>query len=231
MTAEPANHQYDTHDFFDALNGGQPAGGQLPQGARPSRTATPVTPNPVDEQNFVISVVNALQASAGVELDGGRRRLRRLGRLVRPPGAADREPLVQRADALTTRLNGGAASATAARSRAARRRRRRCSGGAGDGGAPVAVQGRCGYGTRVPLLVISPFAKKNFVDHTLTDQTSILRFVEDNWLGGQRIQAGGSFDTIAGSIQNMFTGSERIDEPAERRPRVSARPPQLFSPA
>src|SRR5436305_14585462 len=28
--------------------------------------------------------------------------------------------------------------------------------------------GRCGYGTRIPLMVISPFAKKNFVDHTLT---------------------------------------------------------------
>ena len=56
----------------------------------------------------------------------------------------------------------------------------------------------------MPLLVISPFAKKNFIDHTLTDQTSVLRFVEDNWLGGQRIQPGGSFDTIAGTIQNML---------------------------
>jgi hypothetical protein len=54
------------------------------------------------------------------------------------------------------------------------------------------------------LLVISPFARKNFVDHTLTDQTSIARFIEDNWLGGQRIQPGGSFDTIAGSIEHMF---------------------------
>ena len=61
-----------------------------------------------------------------------------------------------------------------------------------------------GPGFRVPLLVVSPYAKKNFVDHTLTDQSSILRFVEDNWLNGARIQAGGSFDTIAGSIENMF---------------------------
>jgi hypothetical protein len=97
-----------------------------------------------------------------------------------------------------------------------------CSSGVqqGDGGAPPAspllgvavgdagaapVQGRCGYGTRIPLLVVSPFAKKNFVDHTLTDQTSILRFIEDNWLAGQRIQPGGSFDTIAGTIQNMLS--------------------------
>jgi hypothetical protein len=55
-------------------------------------------------------------------------------------------------------------------------------------------------------MVISPFAKHNYIDHTLTDQTSILKFVEDNWLGGQRIQTGGSFDTIAGSIENMLSG-------------------------
>ena len=55
-------------------------------------------------------------------------------------------------------------------------------------------------------MVISPFAKRNFIDHTLTDQTSVLRFVEDNWLGGERIQAGGSFDTIANSITGMLSG-------------------------
>src|SRR5207245_2174357 len=45
-------------------------------------------------------------------------------------------------------------------------------------------QDRCGYGPRLPLLVVSPYAKSNFVDHTTTDQTSILRFVEDNWSTG-----------------------------------------------
>ncbi|MGH7440197.1 MAG: alkaline phosphatase family protein, partial [Polyangiaceae bacterium] len=74
---------------------------------------------------------------------------------------------------------------------------------AADGGV-APVQGRCGYGTRQPLMVFSPLAKKNYIDHTLTDQTSVLKFVEDNWLGGQRIQPNGSFDTIAGTIQNMF---------------------------
>ena len=72
----------------------------------------------------------------------------------------------------------------------------------GNAGTPV--WGRCGYGTRQPLLVVSPFAKRNHVDHTLTDQTSVLRFIEDNWLSGKRIQRGGSFDTIAGPINNMF---------------------------
>ena len=32
---------------------------------------------------------------------------------------------------------------------------------------------RCGYGPRLPLLVISPYARRNFVDHTITDLTSI----------------------------------------------------------
>lgn len=61
---------------------------------------------------------------------------------------------------------------------------------------------RCGYGPRLPLLVISPYAKANFVDHTRTDQTSILRFIEDNWRTG-RI-GGGSYDARAGSLLNMF---------------------------
>ena len=44
-------------------------------------------------------------------------------------------------------------------------------------------------------------------------QTSILRFIEDNWLSGQRVQPGGSFDTIAGPLNNMFDfdqGGDRV---------------------
>jgi phospholipase C len=62
---------------------------------------------------------------------------------------------------------------------------------------------RCGHGPRLPLLIISPWAKTNFVDHHLTDQTSVIRFVEDNWLHGERIGQG-SFDELAGSLENMF---------------------------
>jgi phospholipase C len=62
---------------------------------------------------------------------------------------------------------------------------------------------RCGYGPRLPLLVISPYARENYVSHALTDQTSILRFIEDNWLGGERMSAI-SFDRIAGSLEDMF---------------------------
>ena len=70
-------------------------------------------------------------------------------------------------------------------------------------------QTRCGYGPRQPLLVISPFAKANFVDHTVTDQTSVLRFIEDNWETG-RI-GNFSFDTKAGSLLNLFSFAQGDD--------------------
>jgi len=69
--------------------------------------------------------------------------------------------------------------------------------------------GRCGYGPRLPLLVISPWAKSNFVAHNITDQSSIIRFVEDNWgLPG----ISGSFDAIAGSLMPMFDFGQQGDQ-------------------
>jgi phospholipase C len=63
----------------------------------------------------------------------------------------------------------------------------------------------------MPFLVISPFARRNYVDHTVTDQTSVLRFIEDNFeLGridpppGKSVAEGGSFDQIAGSLNSLF---------------------------
>ena len=68
-------------------------------------------------------------------------------------------------------------------------------------------QGRPGYGLRVPFLLISPWAKENFVDSTLTDQSSILRFIEDNWYLG-RI-GNFSYDEFAGSLLSMFDFKKR----------------------
>ena len=59
-----------------------------------------------------------------------------------------------------------------------------------------------GYGPRLPLLVVSPFAKQNFVDHNISDQSSILQFIEDNWNLGRIGDS--SFDEVAGSLVNMF---------------------------
>jgi phospholipase C len=89
--------------------------------------------------------------------------------------------------------------------------------GTPDAGAD---QARCGYGPRLPLLVISPWAKPNFVDHTLTDQVSVLRFIEDNWNlgfvdGPTAPPVGtGSSDRYAASLMNMF---DFISEPDPAR--------------
>jgi phospholipase C len=77
------------------------------------------------------------------------------------------------------------------------------------------IQGRCAYAQRQPFLVISPFAKQNFVDHALTDQSSVLRFIEDNWRT-TRI-GGGSFDELAGTLTNMLDFDERHSDAQERR--------------
>jgi len=72
------------------------------------------------------------------------------------------------------------------------------------------AQGRCGYGPRLPMMVISPYSKQNYVDHTMTDQTSIIRFIEDNWLEGERI-GDGSFDALAGTLNGMFDFTHRAN--------------------
>jgi phospholipase C len=61
---------------------------------------------------------------------------------------------------------------------------------------------RCGYGPRLPLLVISPYSKTNYVDHSRTDQSSILKFIEDNWKTGRIGDS--SFDSRAGSLTGML---------------------------
>jgi len=72
-------------------------------------------------------------------------------------------------------------------------------GGSSNG---IQAQGRCGYGPRQPFLLVSGWAKTNFVDHTLTDQSSVISFIEDNWGLGRLGQ--GSADAFAGTVKNMF---------------------------
>jgi phospholipase C len=75
------------------------------------------------------------------------------------------------------------------------------------------IAGRCGYGPRLPFIVISPFAKRNYVDRSLTDQSSILAFIEDNW-GLPRIS--NSMDAFAGPITNMLDFSHEHEEGEDR---------------
>src|SRR5207245_830667 len=54
------------------------------------------------------------------------------------------------------------------------------SGGFYDHVPPPQVD-EWGYGFRVPMIVISPFAKRGWVDHDVMDHTSILKFIAANW--------------------------------------------------
>jgi phospholipase C len=63
-------------------------------------------------------------------------------------------------------------------------------------------QDRCGHGPRIPLLILSPYARENFVNDSLSDTSSLIKFIEDNW-GLGRIGAG-SLDALAGSLMDAF---------------------------
>jgi phospholipase C len=185
--AGPANHQYDIEDFYAAA-----ASGNLPAvsflKAPAYQDAHPGYSDPLDEQTFVVNTVNLLQSlptwsSTAVVVmydDSDGWYDHQLGPIVNPSTGT--------ADALT----GPGACGTGATSLP----------GINTTANPHAL-GRCGYGPRLPLLVISPWAKKNFVDHSVTDQSSVIHFIEDNWLGGQRIGQG-SFDGVANSIAQDF---------------------------
>jgi phospholipase C len=68
---------------------------------------------------------------------------------------------------------------------------------------PNGQQARCGLGPRLPLLVVSPWVRQNSVDHALTNQASVVRFIEDNW-GLGRVGSG-SMDTRSGSLTSLFS--------------------------
>jgi phospholipase C len=179
-----ANHQYDVNDFYEAVRAGNmPAVSFLK--APGYQDAHAGYSDPIDEQAFVVGIVNFLQQSQEWNSTA----------VVLAYDDSDgwydhqMSPIVNQSSTSADELTGPS----------------QCGNGKGtslDGPNGSHVQGRCGYGPRLPLLVISPYAKRNFVDHSITDQSSIIRFIEDNWLGSQRIT--GSFDSIAGSLNSMF---------------------------
>ena len=198
---DTANHQYDMSDFdalVGAINHGFLSPDHLPAvsflKAPGYQDGHAAYSDPIDEQQFVVNEINALQHTpdwpstalvvAYDDSDGfydhafsGVHNPSNTSAVATPPGPQD---------FLTGTGLCGASTAT-----------------------PLAGQsGRCGYGPRLPLLVISPFAKEGSVDHSLTDQSSILRFVEDNW---HLPRISGSFDAIAGSLNGMFDFDRRPD--------------------
>ncbi len=184
--AGQANHQYDIQDFFAAgAAGNLPAVSFLKAPAYQDGHAG--YSDPLDEQTFLVNTINFLEtlptwSSTAVII-----------MYDDSDGWYDHQigPILNTSTGTADALTGAGACGTAANSLP------------GLNPANTHALGRCGYGPRLPLLVISPWARRNFIDHTVTDQTSVIRFIEDNWLGGVRI-GHGSFDTIANSLTQMF---------------------------
>jgi len=184
--SDAANHQYDLQDFFTAVRAGNfPAVSYLKASGYQDGHAG--YSDPLDEQTFLVNTINFLQSLPDWESTAV------VIAYDDSDGWYDHQmsPIVNQSSTAADMLTGTGA----------------CGNGAtalpGVNAGTAHAQGRCGYGPRLPLLVISPWARHNYVDHTTTDQTSILRFVEDNWLGGERIGQG-SFDALAGSINTLF---------------------------
>jgi len=73
------------------------------------------------------------------------------------------------------------------------------NGGRWDHVTPPSID-RWGDGTRVPAIIISPFARRGFVDHTQYDTTSILKFIETRW----NLQPLSTRDAAANNLLNAF---------------------------
>jgi len=173
---DQANHQYDLEDFWHALQAGNmPSVSFLKAPAAQDGHAG--YSDPLDEQMFLVDTVNRLETAPDWQHTAI------IIAYDDSDGWYDHQ--------MPPRRMGSATKADALDG----------SGVCGKA-SPAQYQGRCGYGPRLPLLMISPYSKPNFVDHAVTDQASILRLIEDNWHLGR--VGNQSFDEIAGSLDGLF---------------------------
>jgi phospholipase C len=176
--ADQANHNYTVADFWTAAKAGHLPAVSFIKASKP-QTGHPSDSTPLMEQQFLVETINALQQLPEWK------NMAILLSYDDSDGWYDHvmPPIVNQSNdpGQDTLLGPTGMCGTP---------------------APGAYLDRCGYGTRLPLLVISPYAKPNYVNHSVGDLTSILRFIEDNWslgrLGDQ------SFDALAGSILDSF---------------------------
>jgi phospholipase C len=175
----PANHQYDLADFWRAA-----AAGRMPSVSflKPAvyDNGHPATSDPLDEQRFLVSTINRIQqlpswSATAIVIAYDDSDGWYDHQLVAPRNASN--------DPAYDALSG--------------------PGRCGQGAQLAGYFDRCGPGPRQPFLVLSPYARRNAVDHTETTQVSITRFIEDNWLHGTRI-GNGSFDASAGLLTGLF---------------------------
>ncbi len=169
---DQANHQYDLSDFATTLkDGNMPAVSYLK--AAEYQDAHPGYSDPLDEQNFLVNTVNEIEQSKYWKSTA----------IVITYD--DSDGWYDHVDG--PRPNGSHDATTD---------QVVCTNTPTRLGS---INDRCGYGPRLPLVVISPYTKSNYVSHNVTDQSSVTSFIENNWLHGQRI-GNGSYDKIAGNL-------------------------------
>jgi phospholipase C len=171
---DQANHQYDLSLFSDALSG--TGGAQLPAvsylKAGAYQDGHPGYSDPTDEQHFLVNTINSIEESKYWSSTA----------IVVTYDDSDG----WYDSAVPPVINGSNDSATDTAL---------CTSVAVTVGSN---NDRCGYGQRLPMLVISPYTRDNYVSNNETDTTSVVSFIEQNWLHGETIP--GSFDKVSGSL-------------------------------
>lgn len=175
---DQANHQYDLADFDTAIEQGNLPSVSFLKAANYQDGHAGYS-NPLDEQAFITHYINELQNSP--EWDSTA--------VVIAYDDSDgwydhKAPEI---------LNGSADP---------HQDKEICTAAAAKVGIKGDKNGQCGPGTRQPLLVVSPYAKTNHIDSTYTEQTSVTKFIQDNWGLGRL--GGDSFDDRAGELTGMF---------------------------
>lgn len=202
-TSTPVHHEYDLRDFYQAVESGNyPSVSYIKFPA--IGDAHPGNSDPLDEQAHIVKLINFLQRQPDwkntaiiitYDDSDGWYDHRFASPTTSSFDSTTPESTAQGPVTGADQLNGPGI----------------CNGPDAKPGIGVKrgiVNGRCGPGTRVPFLVISPYARVNHVDDTRITQSSVVRFIEDNWLNGQRIGQG-SNDATAGSIMEMFDFDRR----------------------
>jgi phospholipase C len=172
------NHQYDTSDFDQLVQAITDR--QLPPSALPGvsfikapgyEDGHAAYSDPADEQAFLARTINELMASPDWSSTAVFINYDDSDGWYDHAFSGVENPSLSVADNLTnTSLSVGTNGTSG-----------QC-GPAPQIGQPLGgEQGRCGFGPRLPMLVISPYSRRNYVDHNLSDQSSIINFVEYNW--------------------------------------------------
>jgi phospholipase C len=171
---DQANHNYDLSLFSDALNG--TGGAQLPAvsylKAAEYQDGHPGYSDPTDEQKFIVNTVNAIEKSKYWSSTA----------IVVTYDDSDGW-YDHQAPTIINGSNDATLDSAICTSAAV------TIGTAND---------RCGYSQRLPFVVISPYTRTNYVSSAQINQASVVKFIEDNWLHGERISD--SFDATSGSL-------------------------------